>query len=77
MKNRFEIIVRDAGGAETRQAFNLEVVVSAQNHPPQFTSTPRTQARLATPYGYLAKAFDVDGDPAARRIPSRSSTSAR
>ena len=63
--NHVEIVVRDPGGAEARQAFDLEVVVSAQNRAPVFTSTPRSKTRIDLPYAYLVKATDADGDPLA------------
>ena len=58
-----QIIARDSAGGETRQSYNLDVVASAQNHAPDFTTAPRTQTRLALPYAYLAEAADADGDP--------------
>jgi len=63
--NRIEIVVRDSEGAESRQVFDLDVVVSAPNHAPVFTTSPRTQTRIGFPYVYLAEATDVDGDPLA------------
>ena len=61
--NRVEIIVRDPQGGEARQTFDLEVLPSAPNNPPQFTSTPRTQTRLGSLYAYVVSASDPTGDP--------------
>lgn len=61
--NPVEIIVRDSQGAEGRQQFNLNVVPSAQNTAPYFTSTPRKQIRIGLPYSYRVAAADSDGDP--------------
>lgn len=63
--NRIEILVRDAAGSESRQVFDLEVVLSAANRSPQFTTQPRTQTRLGFPYTYPFQATDPDGDPLA------------
>ncbi|EON91942.1 Rhs family protein [Marinobacter lipolyticus SM19] len=56
-----EILVSDGRGGEARQKLTLPVNESA-NHPPQFTSTPETQALAGSPYGYSIAATDSDGD---------------
>ncbi|WP_417532048.1 putative Ig domain-containing protein [Marinobacter lipolyticus] len=56
-----EILVSDGRGGEARQKLTLPVNESA-NHPPQFTSTPETQALVGSPYGYSIAATDSDGD---------------
>lgn len=68
--NSIEIIVRDSEGAEARQVFNLEVVSSAPNTAPYFTSTPRKQTRVGLPYAYRVGAGDSDGDPLAFQLVS-------
>jgi YD repeat-containing protein len=61
--NRIDIVVRDSEGAEATQAVHLAVVPSSENHPPRFLGEPVRRARIGTPYGYLDRASDPDGDP--------------
>lgn len=56
-----EILVRDGRGGEAGQKLTLPVNESA-NHPPEFTSTPETQALAGSAYVYSAAAIDNDGD---------------
>ncbi|MGF2736979.1 Ig-like domain-containing protein, partial [Marinobacter sp. DUT-1] len=56
-----EILVRDGRGGETGQKLTLPVNESA-NHPPEFTSTPETQALAGSAYVYSVAAIDNDGD---------------
>jgi RHS repeat-associated protein len=56
-----EILVSDGRGGKAQQKLTLPVNESA-NHPPQFTSTPETQALVGSAYGYSIAATDSDGD---------------
>ncbi len=56
-------ITASDGRASTTQAFDLPVVASATNDPPQITSTPRGSIRLGGTYFYQIEAFDPNGDP--------------
>ncbi|MHB8861524.1 MAG: putative Ig domain-containing protein [Pirellulaceae bacterium] len=57
------IAVSDGRGGEATQSFQVTVLATAPNHPPVFTSTPRTNIRLGSGYVYAATASDPDGDP--------------
>ncbi|HXF69748.1 MAG TPA: putative Ig domain-containing protein [Thermoflexus sp.] len=56
--------VRDPQGASTTQTFELQVVGSAQNAPPQILSRPRTTfSAVGMPFAYNVNATDPNGDP--------------
>src|SRR5690606_81543 len=54
--------VDDGHGGTASQAFDVEVVVEAQNLPPVILSTPNPVALVDQPYAYSADAFDANGD---------------
>ena len=57
------IAVSDGRGGQATQSFQVTVLATAPNHPPVFTSTPRTSIRLGSGYLYAVTATDPDGDP--------------
>ena len=54
--------VSDGRGGVDLQTFNLAVIATPANRPPQFTSTPVVDAYINQPYEYDANAVDPDGD---------------
>ncbi|NJO96443.1 MAG: hypothetical protein HC764_10810 [Pleurocapsa sp. CRU_1_2] len=55
--------VSDGRGGVDLQTFNLAVIATPANRPPQFTSTPVVDAYINQPYNYDANAIDPDLDP--------------
>ena len=55
--------VSDGRGGVDLQTYNLAVVNTPNNRPPQFTSTPVVDAYINQPYEYDANAVDPDLDP--------------
>jgi RHS repeat-associated protein len=56
------IKVSDNKGGAATQTLNLEVIAAQPNQAPQFTSTPRNNARIGSNYFYQPTASDPDGD---------------
>ncbi len=61
----------DQAGNSTRQAFSVEVIALAdENLPPEFSSTPTTEATAGTEYAYEVAASDPEGDAVTITAPS-------
>lgn len=58
-----EWTVADPSGKEAIQRFDLEVVASAENSPPDFAGFPRTVTGVGRPYTYAIQMSDPDDDP--------------
>jgi RHS repeat-associated protein len=65
-----EITASDNRGGSTTQSFDLPVVATAQNDPPQIKSTPRGSIRLGSTYLYQVVASDPNGDPITFSMPT-------
>lgn len=66
-----EVTASDGRGAETTQSFELPVVATAPNDPPQIISVPRSSVRLGNTYTYQVMASDPNGDPLSYSLDTR------
>ena len=64
----FVIVASDGRGGEATQTFDLTVLATALNDPPQILSTPRETVQLGRDYRYLFEAVDPNGDPLTFRL---------
>jgi len=55
-----ELLAVDSNGEEARQRFDLQVLPELPNQPPYLTSSPVLNARIGSPYSYLARAIDPE-----------------
>ncbi len=55
-----ELLAVDSNGEEARQRFDLQVLPTLPNQPPYLTSSPILNARIGSPYTYLATAIDPE-----------------
>jgi RHS repeat-associated protein len=69
-KQHIEITATDIPGASTTQLFDLPVVATAPDDPPQVSSQPRGSVRLGTTYLYQVIASDPNGDPLRYSLPT-------
>jgi RHS repeat-associated protein len=63
------VITASDGQGSATQAYDLTVVASAINHPPQFLSQAPTTLQLGLEYVYPVQAIDVDADPITYSLP--------
>ena len=59
------LVVTDSRGEAAEQAFDLQVLSTATNRAPVFTSTPPVIAIAGQPFRYQPEVSDADGDPVA------------
>jgi len=56
------VVLTDSDGGSASQSFNITVLASGSNLPPEFVSRPAPAASLGKEYKYPARAIDSNGD---------------